>query len=414
MFKSFIATLLSLLIAASSAAQKPTTIDLGGPRQVKAVLTASDREYVILLSMLPVHTFDEVTNTRLNREKGRSLALQALAKHLSGTKDVELSVSRVTIEKQEMNGKNYTITLRVPRDSVVLLDEKSKPAGRKTVEKGDESEHVAYTSALFTRKLDIVDTLEKLSCNLASELEEATSNVKNRKVNASAFYSEIADLEERWLIRLERIFAEVDSESLLLTVEKVELKLLVEKQKGQVLQLLKARLEKFEEKGKTENDESADKFSDLEIDPLFGKYLRADPLLMEVTGTKIILLAMGNRIVIAVASTVLKDNLPKERLRAEKVCRIKALASIVGDKQGVQVCRVEQVKERTVVVLDGEIERAKSVSELLQITQTKVEGVAKDMPVVGTWKSKERDVFYLAIGIVCDKGGKEIDPKQIK
>jgi len=118
--------------------------------------------------------------------------------------------------------------------------------------------------------------------------------------------------------------------------------------------------------------------------------------------------------VLAVASTVLKDGSAQERLRAEKVCRIKALASIVGDKQGIQVCRTEQVKERTVIILDGEIEKAKSVSELLQLTQTKVEGVAKDMPAVGKWKSIAGDVFYLAIGIVCDKDGKTIATQKTK
>ncbi len=155
-------------------------------------------------------------------------------------------------------------------------------------------------------------------------------------------------------------------------------------------------------------DKPGDKFSEVEIEPAYAEYLRADPLLMEVTGAKVLQLRGGNRVVLAVASTVLKDGSAQERLRAEKVCRIKALASVVGTTQGVQVCRVEQLTERTALVVVGVVEKAASVSELLQVTQTKVEGVAKDMAVVGRWKSPEGDVFYLALGGVYDRQGKAV------
>ena len=158
----------------------------------------------------------------------------------------------------------------------------------------------------------------------------------------------------------------------------------------------------------------AEKFSEAEIDKPFDGYLLANPLLMEVTGAKVIRLPNGNQVVLAVASTVLKDKSAEDRLRAEKVCRVKALASVVAEKEGVQVAHVEQLKEQTVIVLDNGKETGKSVTELLQITKTKVEGITKDMPVVGRWKSKEGEVFYLAIGIMLDKAGEPIRDKPSK
>jgi hypothetical protein len=160
--------------------------------------------------------------------------------------------------------------------------------------------------------------------------------------------------------------------------------------------------------------QEAETFSAVEIEKPFNLYLRANPLLMEVTGAKIIRLDNGNQVVLAVASTILKDSSSKERLRAERVCRVKALASVVAEKLGVQIAHVEELKEKTLVVLDGEKETGKSVSELLQVTKTQVQGITKDMPVVGRWKSKEGDVFYLAIGIVCDKNGNPIAEKTSK
>jgi hypothetical protein len=148
----------------------------------------------------------------------------------------------------------------------------------------------------------------------------------------------------------------------------------------------------------------------VEIEKPFDAYLLANPLLMEVTGAKVIRLENGQQVVLAVASTVLENDSAEERLRAEKVCRVKALANVVSQKGGVQVARVEQLKEKTVVTLENDKETGRSVSELLQITTARVEGIARDMPVVGRWKSADGKVFYLALGVVCDRKGEPIPP----
>ena len=157
---------------------------------------------------------------------------------------------------------------------------------------------------------------------------------------------------------------------------------------------------------------AADKpqFTDVVIDKQFKPYLLSNPLLMEVTGAKVIREKKGRTILLSVASTVLKDESPSERLRAEKVCRVKALAGMVAEKKGIQVCHVETLNEKTDVVIDEKGETGTSVSELLQVTQTKVEGITKDMPVIGRWRSKDGTVFYLAIGSCLDKNGEVVEP----
>src|ERR1043165_9584979 len=108
--------------------------------------------------MLPVKSFDEATNARLNREKGRELALWALAKHLSDKESVEFYVSGAQIEKGGTDGKFYTLTLRVPRKGVSLIGTEEKPSAKKQA-----MERVAFSSALFTRKRDYLDTRDKLT-----------------------------------------------------------------------------------------------------------------------------------------------------------------------------------------------------------------------------------------------------------
>jgi hypothetical protein len=150
-------------------------------------------------------------------------------------------------------------------------------------------------------------------------------------------------------------------------------------------------------------------FSDVVIEKHFKPYLLGNPLLMEVTGAKVIRQKNGQTILLSVSSTTLKDDSANERLRAEKVCRTKALAGIIAEKKGIQVFHVETLNEKTEVVVDEKGEHGTSVSELLQVTQTKVEGISKDMPVIGRWRSKDGMVFYLAIGRCVDENGESVE-----
>ena len=150
------------------------------------------------------------------------------------------------------------------------------------------------------------------------------------------------------------------------------------------------------------------RFSEVDLEKPFDKYLLANPLLMEIAGAKIIRQPNGSQIILSVASTVLKDNSAQERIRAERVCRIRAIASIVAEKEGVHVYRIEESKEQRIVILVNGQEKGKSISELLEITRTKTEGITKDMPVVGRWKSKDGNVFYLALGRIVDRKGNPI------
>lgn len=153
-------------------------------------------------------------------------------------------------------------------------------------------------------------------------------------------------------------------------------------------------------------------FRDVVIEKQFLPYLLSNPLLMEVTGAKVIRQKNGQTVLLSVASTVLKGDSAKDRLRAEQVCRTKALVGIVAEKNGVQVFQVETLNEKTEVVIDEKGETGKSVSELLQVTQSKIEGMTKDMPVIGRWRSKDGDVFYLAIGRQLDKNGQDIEVEE--
>ncbi|MEI8371833.1 MAG: hypothetical protein WCJ35_03255 [Planctomycetota bacterium] len=155
-------------------------------------------------------------------------------------------------------------------------------------------------------------------------------------------------------------------------------------------------------------DRIATKFSDVDLDPPFDKYLRASVALMGASGPKILKLADGKKVVIVVESVVLEDKSPKSILDGEKVCRLKALRDLVAGTQGVQIFSLQKSEDQTVNVRTEQGEKYKSVSQYMEITEIKLRTVARDLPVVGRWKSKDGLQLYLAIGAVLDKDGDPI------
>ena len=228
MVKFLVAVGLALtLFGRVSAADATSTIDLGGLRKAKAVLTITDTDYVVKMRMLPVQCFDAPTNAMLNREKARELALQALAKHLSEKESVEFTVSGVQIEKVGTDGKFYTTNLRVPREGVSVIRDGKKPP----VKKG--ADRVAFTSDLFTRKRDYLNTLDKLMASVACDVQKAEEKVDE------SFNLAIAKLKEQGLKNIESLGKEVKEDLLLLSFEQEELNEALDKAKTRMLVRLK-------------------------------------------------------------------------------------------------------------------------------------------------------------------------------
>lgn len=366
----------------------PAKIVLGGPRKVEATIDRQGDGWSVKVRMLPVRAFDAATNDRLTRDKARLYALQALTRHLIGKDGGELAVSGAVVARTGADGGFYTLELTVPCDRVVVVDKEQPPP------KSDE--RVAFSSALFTRKSDLERTCLLVSDFLLADLERLAH------AKGESFDKGIADLEERTNAAFEVIAKEIDGEKLLLEIEAKELRETAAMQKARVFDALRGAVARHDGAAKPAEPPPAvtKAFRDIEVDPPFDGVLFANVLLMETSGAKVVRLPDGGRMILAVGSTVLKDGSPNERLRAELICRTKALASLVAEKEGVQVVRVERLKETTVVTVDSGTEAATSVSDFLQVTTAKIEGIAKDMPVVGRWKSKDGTVVYLAIGVV--------------
>jgi hypothetical protein len=208
------------------------------------VIRVTGSEYTITVTMLPVKSFDPATNTPLNRDKARSLALKALARHLSDKPEVHMVVSGSQVTKAGLEGDVFTLTLRIPRRGLTVVPAE---ASRGKVEKttaAETTQHISVPSALLTRKQDALDTLECLvresECGLKLCREAAAKGCQQ------AFYLSIAELEDRAQANLNKLSAEVNTDTLLLRIEKEEILRSIQVRTERVVVSLKETVQEFE------------------------------------------------------------------------------------------------------------------------------------------------------------------------
>jgi hypothetical protein len=227
-----VAVILVAANAMAAAENRTVRIELGGLRQATAELSVTNSEYVVTVEMLPVATFDAALNTRLNRDKARSLALRALASHVAAQRQENtfVTVSGTKVQDAGMRGNRFGLTLSVPRDHVYLnaaarvrLPKAESPAER-------DAERLE-PSSLLVRKAEYLESGKSLLRVLLTEIEEA----RNRHQKAPMFFIRVAELEEQADSCFAALVADANADKLLLSVEKAELEKLFDGQKQEVM-----------------------------------------------------------------------------------------------------------------------------------------------------------------------------------
>ena len=124
---------------------------------------------------------------------------------------------------------------------------------------------------------------------------------------------------------------------------------------------------------------------------------------MKTTGVKEFKLpGKTGRMIICIVSVASKGKSARAIANMTKVCRIKAQAELLKT-QGVEMSAFTQVADKVVSIDDGKQQKVKSLSTYLNVVEERVDGVVKAMPVIGTWFSKDKTEFYLAVGKIIKK-----------
>jgi hypothetical protein len=131
----------------SLATGAPPAADSGGLRQVRAAVETAGDDYRIQVRFLAVACFDRATNQEMNLELGRSFALEALARRLSGKEKVELLVSGARTIDSRQDGKMFALTVQVPRTGVKVVEVREASGTTKSEQTDGEAVQQASADA---------------------------------------------------------------------------------------------------------------------------------------------------------------------------------------------------------------------------------------------------------------------------
>lgn len=223
-------------VSATVLAHDPITIELGGPRKASATILESNDDYEIKVSLIPVRCFDPGMNRRLSQEKARSLATEALMRHLGGKQEQSATISNVEIIEAGNIDSRFVLVMRIPRKGVRIV----------------ESHHVKLTAtppvskarrSLLNAKDDFQETLEVV-------VKTLTDDMPMCKGKPEDFYEAVANAEEIGVNRLKSLAKEIKGDRLLLSTERDELLQAVTTEEEHFLNRLRKQVEEVESNNK--------------------------------------------------------------------------------------------------------------------------------------------------------------------
>jgi len=140
-----------------------------------------------------------------------------------------------------------------------------------------------------------------------------------------------------------------------------------------------------------ENDKD---LADMEGEEPFISLLKLSPVLCRNGGVQGFIMSNNDRVLIAVGSASLQGSPAKTR----KVARLRAVRSLLGHKEEIQLSSVEYLGDREHLRLSKRGEELILISQFLSIQKERIAGVVNALPVVATWKDPEEQILYVAIG----------------
>ena len=382
---------LAILCAETAVALASSVYRFDGPRNPQAVVDETATQYTLQVQMLPVSAFDPPTNDKLTLAKSRSVAFMALARHLKIPPTSELSVSGLQITDKRMDGSLMVVQVALPKSGVKISPRAESVSAQLAIGNAPALQPGPVGSSLLTRAGDYRDSARQLRDIFVEQIDASA--------NPEITDERIADLEQAIAEKFEMLGKAMDADMLLLTVERDELR-------PEMKAIYDGLIERLRQIANLRV------VSSFVAEEPFASCLKADPILLQVGGSRIIILPETNKCaIVSVASTAVKDNSAADRVRMQKVCRNKALAELLSQEKGLQVKYALQAKDQTVVVFrDGQEETA-SLESTLETTSAQVEGFVQSLPVVATWYSAAGDMFFLAIGTIVEQSSKRVGSK---
>lgn len=130
----------------------------------------------------------------------------------------------------------------------------------------------------------------------------------------------------------------------------------------------------------------------------FVSLLQTSPLLRQNGGVRGFILGSDRKVLIAVASAPLKGSYARTR----RVAQLKAVRSLLGHREGINLSAVEHLEDREHLRLSEGQEQRMLISQFLSVHEEQVSGIVKALPIVGMWEDQNGRLLYVAIGRIVE------------
>lgn len=135
-------------------------------------------------------------------------------------------------------------------------------------------------------------------------------------------------------------------------------------------------------------------FREVEIEAPFHNLLLNHPEFMEEGGAQVFICDDDTKFLIGISKVVPEDSGEKAMQQARRIGEIHARTAILEHKEGVEISTYRRLEE----CAGNKI----ALSSFFQVTEARVEGIVNNLPVIGSWNSRNQNVIYIAVGKVMN------------
>ncbi len=356
------------------------TIELGGPRKVVAEFTSQDDVWQVVLSMVPVRCFNQAMNAKVQKQLGCDYALSALAQLLHSD---ALAVAYCRCEGMSEGNGVVTMKLRiggVRRKAVAMFADRQLSVSNLP----DDNAAEIRQGSLLSCAEDWLHVIANFKQAVLGEGAKVFAHMPLDDENDLILAEWENDFRNGYRSMQEKLKADIE----LLTMERDELLLEADQAAEEILEQMKRYGELLG---------NANRFQNVNLDSAYASALLGQPLLMETGGANVLTTIDGVRMVVSVGTAEIRESSPRESIRQRKVAQTRAegqLVSWLKSRVNVQTT----MKEKVFVIQDDSGVTTIASESFEEIIRESAEGVISGLQPIGTWTSKDNQIFYLAVG----------------
>jgi hypothetical protein len=146
--------------------------------------------------------------------------------------------------------------------------------------------------------------------------------------------------------------------------------------------------------GRTQAEQA---FREVEIETGFHDLLVRHPMFMEQGGARLFEADDGRLVLIGVGKVFPEDHRAEAMIQVRRKGEIRARAAILELGESMEISTSRSQKEQSLI----------SLSFFFQVTETRLEGMIQQLPVIGSWWSSNHSTFYLAVGKIVNAAGRQ-------